>query len=225
MIFIGFVLAFLTIMPFAASAETCAGAGGYSLSCCSDLSSSANSGQTCAVPANDEYTFTLNRFGFERSDGTITWVGSQTSFNAASVSVGAAMGAFVSGSTLPVGTYVAVRPELVLTFTVGASGTDTSDGIECTSGGAQTANLSTTMSNLGQGLPACSASPNATCETSDGYIRMRDTSLGNFTITSSSSPTLTFKFDVGSGAMFTLSSGACTYSQMGPMDVGMTLAN
>lgn len=210
------------LSSYTVSAETCAGA--VSVSCCSDVSSS--SGETCAIPANNNYTFTLKRFGFEDSAGNITWMGSTTSFNAANASVGASMGAFISGTPLAIGTYVAVRPEVKLVMTVNGSGVSTSDDIACTTGGDKTEDLADVMTTLGATMDSCTDSPNAnSCDTGDGFMRMRDTSLGDITITASSSPTITFKFDVGSGVMFSATGGACTYANMGPLDVSMTLAN
>ncbi len=213
------------IVPFSINAETCGGADG--MTCCSDLAASAgNAGTMCVTPANNKYSFTLKRFGFEAADGTITWAGTETTFNAASASVGAAMGSFVSGQALPIGTYVAVRPEVKTTFTVNTDSTSTSNSVACSSGGDQVEDLATSMTAMGMTIASCDSSPNADmCDLGDGFLRMRDTSMGDITITAASSPTITFSFDVGSGALFTLGNGTCTYSAMGPMDVSMTLAN
>lgn len=223
---LGLFVALLILMPFTISAETCGGVSG--LDCCSDLVNIPGEPQTCAVPADNQYTFSLNRFGFEHSDGTITWVGSEETFNAASVSIGAEVGAFLSGTSLVPGTYVAMRPEVHPEFTVDASGkTKTSDGLACSSGGPQTGNLITTMENLGDSIPSCSTSPSADeCETSNGFIRIRDTSTGNFTITATTSPTITFKFDVGNGVIMNLTGdNTCIYESMGPLNVSMALTN
>jgi len=183
--------------------ETCGlngfGPGGQ----CCDAVASTTVG-TCFAPANTKYEFSLKRFGFEKSDGSIVFVGANTTFNAASVSIAADMANFVTAKSLPVGAYVAVRPEVSQTMTV--------------NGGGQSEH--TTTDNA---IPTCSASPNADmCVTSDGFIRARDTSLGTFTISETTALTIRFAFDVGSGLIFTTGGGACTFSSMGPLSVTMT---
>ena len=216
-----FIFGLFLIFPHSLKSETCGGAEG--LVCCNTVTSS--SGYVCAIPANNKYIFTLRRFGFEQDDGTVTWVGTETSFNAALSSVGATMGNFVSGQSLPVGTYVAVRPEVKLEMTVNGSGVSTSDSVACTSAGDKTEDLATVMDNLSDSIPSCDTSPNVDCNTGDGYMRIRDTQLGNFSITKTSSRTLIFKFDVGSGVLFTAAGGSCTYKSMGPLDVSMSFSN
>ncbi len=215
-------LIFFTV-PFSINAETCGGFDG--LTCCNAVVST-DSG-VCVIPASTKYAFTLKRFGFQKADGTITWVGSEATFNAASATIGAEMGAFVSGSALPIGTYVAVRPEVKMEMTVnGASGTtyDTTDDVTCTTGGDKTESLADVMTSLGETIPSCDSSPNANCDIGNGYQRIYDNSLGDITITASSAPTITFKFDVGSGVVFTTGSG-CVYKSMGPLDASMSIVN
>ncbi len=205
--------------------ETCGlngfGPGGQ----CCDAVASTTVG-TCFAPANTKYEFSLKRFGFEKSDGSIVFVGANTTFNAASVSIAADMANFVTAKSLPVGAYVAVRPEVSQTMTVNGGGqsehTTTDSGVpNCSSGGDQPGTLSVDDSN--SAIPTCSASPNADmCVTSDGFIRARDTSLGTFTISETSAITIRFAFDVGSGLIFTTGGGACTFSSMGPLSVTMT---
>lgn len=211
----------LLIFPRALISETCGGADG--LVCCNTVTSSSD--YTCAIPANNKYLFTLKRFGFEDSSGEVTWVGTETQFNAADSAVGATMGNFVSGQSLPVGTYVAVRPEVKLEMTVNGSGVSTADSVACTSGGDKTEDLATIMDNLGSSLPSCSTSPNEDCNTGDGYMRIRDTQLGDFSITKTTARTIVFKFDVGSGVLFTAAGGNCAYKSMGPLDVSMSFSD
>ena len=216
-------LIFIFVFCFSSfsKSETCGGADG--LVCCNTITST--SGSVCTIPANNKYIFTLRRFGFENSAGEVTWVGTETSFNAALSSVGASMGNFISGQSLPEGTYVAVRPEVKLEMTVNGSGVSTSDSVACTSGGDQTENLATVMNNLSDPIPNCSSSPNEDCNTGDGYMRIRDTQLGNFTVTAATARTINFEFDVGSGVLFTASGGNCAFRSMGPLDVTMSFSN
>ena len=213
---------FLLTCPLA-NAETCGGADD-DYDCCDTVASTAN--VTCTIPANGKYLFSLRRFGFENSDGDIHWVGSETEFNAASANIGSTMGGFVSGVPLPDGTYVAVRPELKLTFTVNGSGLSTTDDVACTTGGDRTGDLGDVYVTERMDFPTCAAEPNAfECDTGDGYMRIRDDQLGNFTISSTSTPTIDFKFDVGTGVLFTANGGACTFKSMGFLDATLTLSN
>ena len=127
---------------------------------------------------------------------------------------------------LPDGTYVAVRPELKLTFTVNGSGLSTTDDVACTTGGDRTGDLGDVYVTEKMDFPTCAAEPNAfECDTGDGYMRIRDDQLGNFTISSTSTPTIDFKFDVGTGVLFTANGGACTFKSMGFLDATLTLSN
>ena len=208
-------------VPPVVFSETC---GMEGTPCCSAVAST--DGVNCFAPANTKYEFSIKRFGFEKSDGTIEWIGASQTFNAASTSIAADMGNFVTGETLPNGTYIAVRPEVAQSFTVnggGQSGHQTTDSgsANCSSGGDQTQTLSTDDQN--NPLPTCSVSPNAdNCLTGDGFLRVRDTSLGTFTISSDSALTIRFAFDVGSGLMFFANGGACTFVSMGPLNVSMS---
>lgn len=202
-------------------AETC-GIPGFA-ACCNTVSSNAVG--ICLAPSNTKYEFTLNRFGLELDDGTIEYSGSLTTFNAASVTVGQDMGNFISSASIALGaTIVAVRPEVSQTFTVNGSGqsehTTTAPAVNCSSGGDQTQTL--TKDETDTDIPSCSTSPSAAqCLTSDGFIRMRETSLGTFTV-GTAPITIQFDFDVGSGLVFTTGGGACTFRSMGPLGVTMT---
>ncbi len=203
-------------------AETC-GITGFA-PCCNTVAASDPPGNICLAPSNTKYEFTLNRFGLELDDGTIEYSGSLTTFNAASVTVGQDMGNFISSASIALGaTIVAVRPEVSQTFTVNGSGQSehtTTDSVNCSSGGDQTQTL--TKDETDAAIPSCSTSPSAAlCLTSDGFIRMRDTGLGTFTV-GKAPITIQFDFDVGSGLVFTTGGGACTFRSMGPLGVTMT---
>ena len=211
---------FLLTSPLA-NAEVCGGADD-DYDCCDQVASTAN--ETCAIPANNKYVFTLNRFGFENTDGDIIWVGSQTDFNAASAAIGPTIGEYAAGSDIPYGTYVAVRPEVSFNFTVNGDGVSTNDNKPCTTNGDRAEDLADVLVDEGEDLATCAAEPNAEeCDTEDGYVRFRDDQMGNFTVSATSSPTIDFKFDVGTGVFFTANGGACTFKSMGFMDVTMTL--
>ena len=221
---VGFIallsMALLGTSPWA-FAETC-GISGFA-ACCNTVSSNTNG--VCVAPANTKYSFTLNRFGLELDDGTIEYSGSLTTFNAASVTVGEDMGNFISSASIALGTtIVAVRPEVSQTFTVNGSGqsehTTLAPIVNCSSGGDQAQTL--TKDETDTAIPSCSTSPSAAqCLTSDGFIRMRETSLGTFTV-GKAPITIQFDFDVGSGLVFTTGGGACTFRSMGPLGVTMT---
>ena len=210
------------LTSFSANAETCAAAD-EAINCCSDVSS--NDGVTCAIPANNKYEFTLKRFGFEKDNGEIVWVGSTTTFDAANSNIGETMGSFVSSEALPNATYVAVRPELSFSFEVNGDGVSTSDDKPCTSDGDQAGNLATVMAAEGDEIPTCDAEPNAfECKIDNEFMRIRDNSMGNFTIGDGSAITITFKFDVGSGVLFDAKEGACNFKSMGMLDAELTLS-
>jgi hypothetical protein len=213
-------VAFL-VATSASNAETCGEDGGNP--CCDTIST--NDSRNCVVPANVKYLFTIKRFGFENAAGAITWTGTQTSFDAASTGVGAAMGAFISNVSLPAGTYVAVRPEISKDFTVSGSGKQTTDGVACSSGGDQAGDLVSLMLFLGDPIANCNDNPaldGDLCNAGGGTIRIRDTSLGSFTVDASFSRTINFKFDVGSAMTMTANGGACTFSSMGLLDVSLS---
>lgn len=221
-LFAGMLLGLLSLVS-TAGAETCG--FGQNLPCCNTVASTSNG--MCVAPANNKYEFTLKRFCFEKSDGSLVCVGSPTTFNAASVTIGADMGNFISGvrpDGLQVGdTIVAMRPEVSKTFTVnggGGSKHTTSDAVACSTGGDRSETMSTDPNN--NPIPSCSASPSADpCETSDGYLRIRDTSLGNITVTNEPL-IINFDFDVGSGVTFATGGGACTFQSLGPLSVTMS---
>lgn len=199
-----------------AIAGTC-GSGGTI--CCSSVATTEQF--ECVAPADQGYKFQINRFGFEREDGTIIWVGSPVTFDASSASAGSAVGAYASGEALPYGTYVALRPEISGVTTVSASGaTATTDGVSCSA-----ANKSVDIIAEDPSLPLCAAAPaSSECNAGNGFLRIRDTSAGRFTISESSSPTITFGFDIDSGVVFDISQpGVCTYIDVGSLDVTFTV--
>ena len=187
--------------------------------CCSSVSTTEQF--ECVAPADDKYQFQIKRFGFERADGTIVWVGSPTTFDASSVSAGSSVGAYASGEPLPYGTYEALRPEISGVTTVSASGTTkTLDNISCAA-----TDESVDIIAEDPNIPLCSAAPAAAeCNTGDGFLRIRDASAGSFTISESSSPTITFGFDVDSAVVFNISApGICSYKDLGSLNVTLTV--
>ena len=200
--------------------ETCGPPG---LTPCCNTRTAALGGQ-CAAPANIKYEITIKRFCLELSNGTLSCVGSQTTFNFADAAIDTTFANFVTNEPFPnaaVGDVVsAVRPEVFKRLTVDGSGQGfhtTIDAVACASG-EQTADADTG----GAQIPSCSDSPNQTCETSDGAIRIRDTSVTPFTLTAAPL-VIQFFFDVGSGVIFDLAVGACTFSSPGPLLVQMVL--
>ncbi|RMH02882.1 MAG: hypothetical protein D6704_13420 [Nitrospirae bacterium] len=211
------------LLTSSAVGETCG--FGDNLPCCSTVASTVNG--ICVAPANNKYEFTIKRFCFEKSDGSLVCTGSTKTFNAAAVTIGADMGNFISGVKLEGlnagDTIVAMRPEVSKTFIVNGGGGNkhtTTDGVACSTGGDRTETMSTDPDN--NPFPSCSTSPSADpCETSDGFLRIRDTSLGNITLTQEPL-VINFDFDVGSGVTFATGGGACTYQGIGPLSVTMS---
>ena len=212
-------MAFL-VATSASNAETCGDLGGDP--CCDTINSS---GGQCVIPANDNYSFTIKRFGFENTAGEITWTGTETGFNASVTEVGAAMGAFISNVSLPAGTYVAVRPEILNAFTVSGSGKQTTDSVACSSGGNQSEDLFTLMVSEGAAITDCNINPASDgdlCKVDASTIRIRDTSLGSFTVDATTSRTINFNFDVGSAIIMNAAGGSCGFQSMGLLDVSLS---
>ena len=209
------------LTSFSVHAETC---GGYKgdLNCCDNVSTADN--VTCAVPAGIKYEFTVNRFGFEKDNGDIVWIGSEGVFDAASADIGTVISNYAIGVTLPVGTYVAVRPEIKKEFTVNGGVISTTDNKTCSTGGAKTGDYSTMSNTEGETIPLCSNESNADwCDIGNGYIRARNDTLGNIVITDGSAPSINFQFDLGSGMLFTTNAGNCSFKSIGFMNVFLTL--
>lgn len=190
--------------------------------CCSAQNMSA--GGVCYVPADQTFQFTIVSFGFERADGSVVNLGSNTVFNAASADAGNVMGSFVSGASLPAGTYVAVRPSIHLATTMNNSAVTTTDGRTCSAG------ISTGMFQSG-GAPVCGAGePNANVtgclNASDNNImEVRDASLGNIVYDGTSPLTVDFTFNTGNGVACTFAPGVGseTSKAVGPLSVSMSL--
>ena len=175
--------------------------GAGAITCCNQTTDpAANQTKVCVAPAST-YNFTMESFGFEKDDGTITQFGSTQTFNGASKNVNESFGSFVSGVTLENGTYVAIVPRVNRTFTVGR---DTS---VTTLGGTVCADITNTANNMkdvmdqpGGGsasLATCTANfVGDMCLEADGTtMRMRDNQLGTFTISDTSSVSINFNFD------------------------------
>ncbi len=210
-------MAFL-VATSASNAETCGDPGGDP--CCDAID--RNGGQ-CVIPANENYSFTIKRFGFENTAGEITWTGTATGFDASGTEVGAAMGAFISNVSLPAGTYVAVRPEISNAFTVSGSGKQTTDSVAC-SVGDQLEDLFALMVSEGTAITDCNINPASDgdlCKVDASTIRIRDTSLGSFTVDATTSRTINFNFDVGS-AIIMNAAGGCGFQSMGLLDVSLS---
>lgn len=173
--------------------------------CCADFNvpiAGTDNERTCVGPATT-YLFTIDSFGFEDSSGTVTWMGSPTEFDAASVSAGSDMGTFVSGGVLADGTYVAVRPKVNRTFQVTAN-ILTQDGRLC-SGSA-----SGGMRGHSGAMPVCGAGePNATrpqCVDGDN-VTMRATELGSLVHSSADPISIGFVFYTDNAATCTFPAG------------------
>lgn len=197
--------------------------GPNSTACCA--TSNMSGGGNCFVPADTQYQFTIVSFAFEKSDGSIVTLGSETVFNAASADAGNAMGNFIAGASLPAGTYVAVRPTVRTSITVNNSAVTTTDGRSCTAGAA------TGSFNDGGFMAVCAAGqPNAAVpaciNASDStLVSVRDTSLGSIVYNGSSALSISFTFNTGNGVMCTFAPGAGAQASKaaGPLTVTMAL--
>ena len=196
-----------------------------SFPCCNTVASNSGFPVQCLAPANTKYEFTLNRFCFGVQGKPLACSGTPTAFNAASISVGADLGNYIAGvnvpGLVPGDTIEAMRPEVSKTFTVNGGGQaehTTTDAVACSSGGEKTVNLSSAA-------PLCSNNPDELCETSDGFLRVFDTSLGNILFTNAGL-TVQFNFEVDSGLFCSAGGGGpgtCPCNSLGPLKVQMSL--
>ncbi len=162
--------------------------------CCNAVATNSGSTVTCAAPANTKYEVTINRWCVEvQGEPLRCTTGTSAPFDAASISAGADLGNYISGATIPgldAGDIItAMRPEVSKTLTVNGGGQAehlTTDAVACSTGGEQTLILSL------PGVPLCSTQPDVLCETTDGFLRVRDTTLGDVTFTAAG---LTINFD------------------------------
>ncbi len=186
--------------------------------CCSDADYSISSGY-CMAPAST-YQFTLDQFGFEKSDGTVVWTGSTTSFDAASVGIGQAMGNFISNAVLQAGTYVAVVVKMHEAINVSTANVfEKSNTYSCS--------LSTT-GNWAGSYSACTAPGYPTAANPSPCINgslliMRSTQLGNFTVTNGQNKTVSFTFYPEEGAICHFPGGGNANGiQVGQLAVNMS---
>ncbi|MDE2028250.1 MAG: hypothetical protein KGK03_09105 [Candidatus Omnitrophica bacterium] len=187
--------------------------------CCSDANYSVSSGY-CMAPAST-YQFTLDQFGFEKDDGTVVWTGSTTSFDAASVGIGQAMGNFISNAVLPAGTYVAEVVKMHEAINVSTSSVfEQSNTYSCTL--STTGNWAGTYSACAAPGYPTAAHPNP-C-TNGSLLIMRSTQLGNFTVTNGQSMTISFTFYPEEGAICHFPGGGNADGiQVGQLAVNMSL--
>lgn len=174
--------------------------------CCS--TTNMVGGGLCYIPADTTFQFTIVRFGFEKSDGSVVTLGSNTLFNAASADAGNVIGNFISNGSLPAGTYVAVRPTIHISTTVNNTAVTTPDGRTCTAG-STTADFSFPI-----GLSVCAAGqPNSVVEScknasDNNLVEIRDSSLGTINYDGSSLLQIAFTFNTGNGVGCSFAPGA-----------------
>lgn len=180
----------------------------------------------CFGPAT-LYEFTLKGFRFRRqSDQVFVSVASTSqTFNAASVNVGAQVGAYISGATLAPSTYDAVSPLLSTTWRVQGS-TGSSGGPTCF----------TKSSGFGLAAPAeartvvmTSLPPgtDATISADGTTLTFTDTTPTGLPLTVTGTETITVNvaFDPSFGTLYTFAVGVCTDASLGPILVTMTITS
>jgi hypothetical protein len=200
--------------------------GPSSTPCCATTNMAG--GGTCYVPADTKFQFTIKSFGFENSIGTVTPLGTETAFNAASADAGNVIGNFVSGGALTTGTYVAVHPSIRLNNTVvNNTAVTTPDGLTCRAG-------ETTSTFPSGGAPVCGAGePNGSVQNclqaaDNNIMEIFDNSLGTIAYNGTSALNISFTFNTGNGVECTFAGGAIpgdneTSKAAGILDVTMAL--
>jgi hypothetical protein len=150
-------------------------------------------GDVCQAPAT-KYLFNIVRFGFEKADGTILYFGNSLAFDAASVTAGQTVAGYLSGIQLPPGTYVAVRPIISISQTVAADPLAINGGATICSEPLP----GTTQNRVDNGAHVCAGANDFQC-TENGTFRVRDTSLGSFTVDANTNLSIRIDFDVSHG--------------------------
>lgn len=193
--------------------------------CCATFtvpSGGSDSDRTCVGPAT-QYRFTIYEFGFENDAGEVTSLGSETSFDAASVGAGEEVGQFISGAVLPPGHYPYIRPVISQDYTVTADIT-TLNGRHCVG--------TTTGHNNEESTDACNAqginpnyAPRSEHENcvSGGRMHIRD-GQAPITVTDGGSLSYNFAFYVESGVTCTFAEGGSgdTVPQVGWLNAQIT---
>ena len=160
-----------------------------------------NNGDKCQGPASI-YKFGLLKFGFERADGEIFYFGSLTEFDAASISAGQTLASYLSGVSLPGGTYIAVRPVISISQTI-AGGSYAVANVTCQQ-------ATTVQNRVDSSVAACTGPSDSQCVDGGAYWRVRDTSLGNMVISPTTQLTIKFDFDVSHGINYINNGGVCS---------------
>lgn len=183
----------------------------------------------CFGPAT-VYQFTLKGFRFRKADGTFVAVAStEKTFNAASVSAGAEVAAYVSGvatkDLIPADatqvTFDAVSPVLSTTWAV-QGGTGSSGGPTCftsASGFSLTGPAATRTVTITEVPPGSPATLEGTSLT---FVDTTPAGLP-LTVTAANTITVSVAFDPSFGTLYTFGFGVCTGATLGPILVTMTI--
>ena len=185
--------------------------------------SGGNGHYYCDGPADITYNVTFQQVGFKRSDGTFVWISGTKTFNVASAGAGGqVVGSYLSGITLPNGTYTEVHAILALNQTVkGNAVAVAGTAVTCRSGTLTKARgyvSSETCSSLGIATPyANNVTPSVGCV--DGTYDYAAGALSpNIVVTGpSSQATIAINFDVSRGVLYDLGTAhaSCTADSPG----------
>lgn len=228
--FILFVLlaVFLTWTASPALAQAAPDCAGNADPCsnCGNLTNANYSG-TCTTGA-DVYSFTMKEMRLRKTDGTfVSIVSSDMTFDAASVSAGAQMGAYVSGAPVPPASYDAMSPTLGKDWSFSGSTTGGAAGsCASTAGGfsVNTGDQATRVVDLAAFFLANPGSvPSDMTVTADGMTIIDASSGLQVTVNNGQSLAINIQFDTGTGTQFTYVNGTCQDASMGELGVTVTL--
>jgi hypothetical protein len=162
-----------------------------------------SAGGNCLAQAT-KYQYTVDGVGFEKSDGTVTWVGSPETFDMAQVGIGQVLGNMVAGANLTPGTYPAMIVKLNKNINLSTSGVTeaSSNHYGCNlTGTGQWSDIGSLSACTAPGYPTA-ASPNGCLNGND--VIQRFTQQGNIVVDGKTPVTITF-------TIYTEEAAVCTY--------------
>lgn len=204
-----------------------AGSGSTYYSDCSTITSAVFSGQ-CTTSASS-YKMTMKAMRLRRSsDSTFFTIATgSTTFDAASVSAGATIGAFASGADVEQGTYDAISPILDTSWSFAASTTGGSAGSCATSAAGVTPGSVTAVEQAVDMAALFIAYPDyqpSDLTISGSDVTIVDTEQASLPVTVAANQAMTIdvQFDVSSAAEFSYAAGTCNGTNLGQLGVTIT---
>ena len=219
---------FLTWAASPAMAQSAPDCAGNTDPCsnCDNLTNPLYSG-TCTTGA-DVYSFTMKEMRLRKTDGSFVSIASgDTTFNAASVTAGAQIGAYASGATVPPASYDAMSPTLGKDWGFSASTTGGAASSCATTAGGFSVNPADQATRIFDLVAFFTSNPGSTppdMTIAGGNLTMVDASPSmKVTVNNGQSLAINIQFDTGTGAQFIYVNGTCQAAVLGELGVTVTL--